>query len=119
MRELTVTESAYLDDNGEHEEGAVAVETTIGELADVFKAGTQCGTIGNACFCAMSVFSDRLVRGWFDPQSYPNPTMCGMVHVQCDEPEAEQLSALAAGSEGSLRPDGPSQWPEFYVFEIE
>jgi len=123
MRNLTPEEiDEALDDNGEADEGCVAVEATIGELA-LAKTGTSCGHTGNTAFNALSIlFPDnatRLVRGWFDSR---DNTLCGMIHIQCqDEELAERISntAYEAGNGGSLRPAGPSLWEGFWEFENE
>ena len=133
MRKLTQKEiDVALDDNSEADEGCVAVEATIGELA-LANIGTSCGHTGNTAFSALSVmFPDnatRLVRGWLDAS---DNTMCGMIHIQCHEPYkafdkdyaeelAERISnaVYEAGGGGSLRPDGPSLWEGFWEFENE
>lgn len=65
VRNLLIEETSELDDNGESEEGAVAVEVTIQELADM-DAGTCCGTCGNSCFKALAAkgYGHRKCRGW-------------------------------------------------------
>jgi hypothetical protein len=80
MRNLLQEEvDQALDDNGESENGCVAIEATIGELVSM-SVGTSCGHVGNTAFVALGVlFPDnmiRLVRGWFDSKDY---TMCGMM----------------------------------------
>lgn len=123
MRILTQEEiDLALDDNGEFEEGCIAVEATLNELA-LKNTGTSCGIDGNIAFVALGcLFPDnitRLVRGWYDSR---DNTFMGMIHIQCDnENMAEKISEVAheAGNGGSLRPDGPSLWEGFWEFENE
>jgi hypothetical protein len=123
MRNLTHEEiDQKLDCNGEDGEGYVPIEATISELA-LNGTSTTCGTKGNTAFVALGVmFPDnatRLVRGWY---CAADNTMCGMIHIQCeDEYTAERISEVAyeAGNGGSLRPSGVSLWPSFYEFENE
>jgi hypothetical protein len=123
MRNLTDKEIDFaLDDNGEKDEGCVAIEASIGELA-LKETGTSCGHVGNTAFIALGVlFSDnatRLVRGWYDLK---DNTLCGMIHIQCEDDDlAERISETAyeIGKGGSLRPSGKSLWSGFYEFENE
>jgi len=127
MRNLTQEEiDVALDDNGEKDEGCVAIEASIEELA-LKETGTSCGHTGNIAFAALRVLfsvtspdsSTRLVRGWYDPD---DNTMCGMIHIQCEnETIAERISEVAyeSGNGGSLRPSGVSLWRGFYEFENE
>jgi hypothetical protein len=121
MRDLTGQEiDLALDDNSEAENGCIAIEATLGELA-LKGTGTSCGHLGNTAFISVALmFSDnamRLVRGWYDPK---DNTMCGMIHIQCDNEElADCISEAAGGNGGSLRPDGPSLWEGFWEFENE
>jgi hypothetical protein len=123
MRNLTDEEIDFaLDDNGEKDEGCIAIEASIGELA-LKETGTSCGHVGNTTFIALGVlFPDnatRLVRGWYDPK---DNTMCGMIHIQCENNDvADRISEVAynIGNGGSLRPSGESLWPGFYEFENE
>jgi hypothetical protein len=66
---------------GEKEEGCIAIEVSIGELA-LKNTGTSCGHVGNTAFVALgAMFPDkatRFVRGWYDPK---DNTMCGMIHL--------------------------------------
>jgi hypothetical protein len=67
MRNLAAEETYALEDNGESSDsGAIAVEATVQELADL-GAGTECGTIGNTCFKALAAkgYGHRKCRGWF------------------------------------------------------
>jgi hypothetical protein len=67
MRNLAAEETYALEDNGESSDsGAIAVEATVQELADL-GAGTECGTIGNTCFKALAEkgYGHRKVRGWY------------------------------------------------------
>jgi len=65
MRNLNADEMDILDDNGESEEGAIGIEITIQELADM-EAGTCCGKTGNTCFKALAShrYGHRKCRGW-------------------------------------------------------
>jgi hypothetical protein len=105
-----------LDDNGEPDEGCVAMEFSMMELANRH-VGTLCGTVDNECFIEVAKsFPDRMIRGWYD---HEEKVMCGMVHIQCTEEESETIENLAEHAEGSLRPNGESLWEGFYEFEIE
>lgn len=121
MRDLTQEEiNLALDDNGEQEEGCIAIEATILELAQN-NTGTSCGIMGNDAFNAIKdlLSNPCLVRGWYDPKEN---TMCGMIHIQCDSMElAERISEVAyeLGNGGSLRPSGQSLWKTFFEFENE
>lgn len=115
MRDLTQDEiDLALDDNGEADEGCIAVESSTTELATK-KTGTCCGYDGNHCFDALP--SGRLVRGWYDPK---DNVFVGMVHIECTtDEEADRIEELASNAEGSLRNSGSSLWEGFYEFEIE
>lgn len=123
MRHLTQEEIDFaLDDSGESEEGYIAIEASIRELAQK-KVGTSCGHSGNTAFAALGEVlrnDDTItVRGWFDTS---DNTMCGMIHIQCPNDEIAEMMSEAAyeiGSGGSLRPEGKSLWEGFYEFEIE
>jgi hypothetical protein len=123
MRRLTKEEIEFaLDDNGESEEGCIAVESSILELSNE-KVGTCCGMEGNSAFTALCVIFlkddlTRLVRGWYDKK---DKVMCGMVHIQCEnEKMAEKISEAAHDiGDGSLRVNDRSRWEGFYEFEIE
>lgn len=67
MRNLTAEEiDKALDDNGEPEDGFVAIEARVEELAAI-GAGTACGKVGNHCFVALAAkgYGKRMCRGWF------------------------------------------------------
>jgi hypothetical protein len=115
MRPLTLEEiNQALDDNGEPDEGCIAIEISMEELVEK-GTGTTCGHDGNHCFDALP--KGRLVRGWYDAR---DNTMMGMIHIQCTSAdEAEQIEELAGNAEGSLRSDGPSLWEGFWEFENE
>ena len=114
MRDLTQEEiDLALDDNGESEEGCIAIESTTTELA-AKKTGTCCGIVGNHCFTALP--PGRLVRGWYDPK---DNVFMGMIHIECTEDESERIEELAGEAEGSLRASGSSLWNGFCEFEIE
>ena len=119
MRDLTQVEiDVALDDNGEADEGCVAIETTVGELA-ALGAQTVCGESGNCCFAELAKqgFADRFARGWF---YRAENEVWGMFHIECaDEAEAEAISEIAYEGGGSLRPSGKSLWGGFWEFEIE
>lgn len=119
MRKLTEKEIDILEDNGESED-CIAVEGSIKELAAA-QIGTCCGIKGNTTFAALKDEfggnSTRLVRGWFDSS---DNTMCGMIHIQCeDEDEAERIELTAEENRGSLRVNRRSSWNGFYEFENE
>ena len=123
MRNLTQEEiDLALDDNGEKDEGCIAIEASIKELASK-GTGTSCGLLGNDAFNALGkIFNDTstcMVRGWYDSN---DNTMCGMVHIQCENDDVAEMISTAAydlGNGGSLRPSGVSLWPGFYEFEVE
>lgn len=105
-----------LEDNGERDEGCVPIMGFVAELADK-QIGTLCGTVDNKCFVEIAKqFPGRPVHGWYDKE---DKVMCGMIHIKCEEEEAQAISSLAGNTGGSLRPNGHSQWPGFYEFEIE
>lgn len=119
MRKLTQEEIDILEDNGESKD-CIAVEGSIKELA-LTHVGTSCGTEGNTTFAALEDEfggnGSRLVRGWFDPS---DNTLCGMIHIQCeDEDEAERIELTAEENGGSLRVNRRSPWVGFYEFENE
>jgi predicted DNA-binding WGR domain protein len=111
-----------LDDNGESEDGLFAIETTVDDLA-ANGIGTSCGRVGNTCFTQVKKagFGARKCRGWYDDGSrHDEKAVCGMFHIECSsDAEAEKIGNVAGVGHGSLRPEGPSLWKGFYVFEIE
>jgi hypothetical protein len=120
MRNLTNEEiEQALDDNGEPDEGCIAIEASVEELSDQ-GVGTLCGLEGNTAFSDLVIegFRDRQCRGWY---CYSDRVVMGMFHIQCkDDEEAQRISDVVfQGSGGSLRPNGPSGWLGFYEFEIE
>lgn len=116
MRKLTLDETdKFLDDNGETDEGAIAIETTIKELIKL-NAGTTCGRHKNKCFVGLSKFSDRIVKGWYLEK---HKEMMGMIHIQCNQTEAKEIDDLAFKYNGSLRENGESLLDGFYEFENE
>ena len=122
MRDLTEQEiEMALDDNGESEEGAIAVETTVGELSQV-GAGTVCGRVGNKAWEALAErFGNRRVRGWHyrDDRDIAGNNMTGMIHIEAMKKESWSISSLAEEEDGVLRPNGKSLWPGFFEFENE
>lgn len=105
----------FLDYNGESDEGAIAVATTIKDLS-LLNVGTDCGKLNNACFTGMGKFSNRKIKGWLLADE---AVMMGMIHIQCDESEAKEIERLAEYNGGSLRASGPSLLNGFYEFENE
>lgn len=104
MRHLTQEEIDFaLDDNGESEEGCIAIEASIIELAQK-NIGTSCGHSGNTAFAALGkvIHDDNtiMVRGWFDTR---DSTMCGMVHIQCPNDEVAEMMSEAAYELGGGR----------------
>jgi hypothetical protein len=124
VRGLTKEEIAVLDWSSDMEQSAIAVETTIAELAEV-DAGTDCGMVGNSCFryLAEKGYKHRKCRGWFipGPSVYGDkPVVTGMFHIKIQTEEtAKKVERLAAKGGGSLRFDGESEWDGYMVFEIE
>lgn len=120
MRRLTDEEIEFgLDDNGESEEGAIAIEATIQELADK-GASTSCGKPGNKCFNDLvdCGYGHRKCRGWLVNDD--NPEVLGMFHIKIQtDKTAEKISEIAGGAGGSLRFDGDSAWEGYKEFEIE
>ncbi len=109
MKELTQDEiNKFLDDNGESDEGAVAVQTTIKELI-MLNAGTTCCGIG--CFGKAIKFHDREVKGWCIQE---NMEMMGMIHIECNEKEAGLLEMVIG-----IRSNGESLLNGFWEFEDE
>lgn len=108
----------FLDDNGEAEDGCVAIEATIGELAKC-DVGTLCGTIGNKAFANSELvarFGKRVVKGWFLKEEN---SLMGMIHIECNGNEARRIETLISQSNGSLRPNGKSLLDGYYEFENE
>lgn len=148
MRNLTQEEIDFaLDDNGEKEEGAVAIEATVQELADL-ECGTCCGSHGNKTFKALvdKGYGHRKCRGWYlekppgitdehwkthvwnvggsepltDELRNPPPVVMGMFHIKVQtEKTGEKISRIAGDAHGSLRYSGESLWEGFKEFEIE
>ena len=109
MEKLTLTEIVqFLDNNGELDEGAIAIKTTIKELI-MLNAGTTC--CGKSCFGKAIAFHDREVKGWYIQK---DKEMVGMIHIQCTEKEAEILE-IAIG----IRSNGESLLNGFWEFEDE
>ncbi len=118
MRILDLNELSFLEDNGEQQDGAIPIETTVQELADL-KAGTCCGSIGNQAFNALANFgyNYRICKGWFDKKEN---VVLGMFHIQSDsEEDAECISTIVSEVHGSLRFNDKSKLPGFMEFEIE
>ena len=119
MRNLTQQEIyEALADNGEEEEGCIAIETTIGELANL-GASTLCGITGNNCFQTLADkgYDKRKCRGWYD---LVTKDVCGMFHIKIQtDKTAEKISSMAGEAGGSLRYSGDSLWNGFKEFEIE
>ena len=65
MRHLLDSELYALDDNCDSEDGAIAFEATVKELADL-DTGTACGSVGNSCFKALDDhgYGSIMCRGW-------------------------------------------------------
>ncbi len=143
MRNLTAQEiEQALDDNGESEEGCVAIEATVQELADL-NAGTCCGGFGNLTFKALADkgYGKRKCRGWYDAKPVPmtqadwesiqgegevpadamsRPEVVGMFHIKIQtDKTAEKVERIAASVHGSLRFNGDSMWDGYKEFEIE
>lgn len=119
MRNLADIEiDGALDDNGELEDGAVAIEATVQELADL-GVGTYCGCVGNKTFKALADkgYGHRKCRGWFISK---DSVVDGMFHIRIQtDKTAENVSRIAADAGGSLRFSGDSMWDNFKEFEIE
>ena len=138
MRKLTEEEiKQALEDTGETDEGAVAVETTIQELADL-GAGTYCGTIGNTCFKALADkgYGHLKCRGWYLTATWAlpqkelpgliqgyregNPAVMGTFHIEAqDALKVEDVENIVSEAQGSLRSGGKSKWDGFVEFEVE
>ena len=125
MRNLTPEESATaLDDNGEAEEGCVAVEATVAELAKL-GVSTVCGSSDNRAFQELSAegYGKRRCRGWYLAKDLSktgnDQTVWGMFHIEVSEEEAERAERVVSRAGGSLRASGPSLWNGFHEFEIE
>lgn len=119
MRNLTIEEiEEALDDNGETEDGCIAIEATVQELSDL-KVGTTCGTKGNSCFVKLAEkgYAHRKCRGWFDEKTKEIVGMCH-IKIQTDK-TAEKIEKIAAEAGGSLRFNGDSLWEGYKEFEIE
>lgn len=126
MRNLTTEEIAEaLDDNGESEEGCVAVEATVDELADL-NVRTVGGKDDNHAFqeLADAGFGKRKCRGWYlskdiSKEGGNDQTVWGMFHVAVSEEHADKVERIAVRAGGSLRLSGPSLWKGFFEYEIE
>lgn len=104
MRSLTEAELEQLDDNGEGEDGATAIETTVGELAKL-GAGTVCGTRQGTPWAALEAagFGERRVRGWYFADGLlddAQPLMGGMIAIE------------GGSAEGNTEPEDPDFPPE-------
>ena len=119
MRDLTQEEiNTALDDNGEKEEGCIAIETTVQELADL-GVGTCCGHTGNQVFKVLADkgYKHRKCRGWYDESG---KVVVGMFHIKIQtDNTAEKIENIASKAGGSLRLNGDSLWEGFKEFEIE
>lgn len=119
MRKLTGEEiEEALDDNGEAEEGCVAIEATVRELADL-GIGTCCGGQGNKTFQSLADkgYEHRKCRGWFDEKE---KEVVGMFHIKIQtDKTAEKIERIAGEARGSLHFSGESRWDGFKEFEIE
>ena len=126
MRNLTTEEIAEaLDDNGESEEGCVAVEATVDELADL-NVRTVGGKDDNHTFqeLADAGFGKRKCRGWYlakdiSKEGGQDQTVWGMFHVAIAEEHADKVERFAKRAGGCLRLNGPSLWKGFFEYEIE
>jgi hypothetical protein len=126
MRNLTTEEIAEaLDDNGESEEGCVAVEATIEELADL-NVRTICGANDNRVFGELAErgYGKKRCRGWYlakdaSKEGGLDQTVWGMFHIAVTEEDAEKVARIADKMGGSLRFSGPSLWKGFFEYEIE
>jgi hypothetical protein len=125
MTPMTPAEIALMDeDEAEmNSMGLYAMDTTIGELAQI-GAGTTCGTVGNTCFVGIASYSNgkyskRKVKCWIDTSLTP-PEVSGMVHIKIQtETTAEKIDDLATNFGGSLRYNDGSPFPGFIDFEVE
>jgi hypothetical protein len=131
MRNLTAEEiKQALDDNGESENGAVAIEATVKELADI-ETETACGKYGNKTFKALvdKGYEHRKCRGWFIDKSKLEmcgekdrnaPMVLGMFHIKIQtDKTAEKVEKIASDAGGSLRFNGDSLWEGYKEFENE
>jgi hypothetical protein len=129
MRNLTQEEiEEALDDNGEPEEGCVAIEATVQELADL-NVGTGCGKVGNQAFKVLADkgYGHRKCRGWFEENrdslsstKFFGGCVCGMFHIKIQtDKTAEKVERIVGAAGGSLRYSGDSLWEGFKEFEIE
>ena len=126
MRNLTPDEiAAALDSNGEAEEGCVAIEATVDELADL-NVRTVGGKDDNHTFqeLADSGFGRKKCRGWYlakdaSKEGGNDQTVWGMFHIAVSEEFADKMERLAKRAGGSQRLNGPSLWDGFFEYEIE
>jgi hypothetical protein len=130
MRFLTADEiEEAMDEDPQEalEEGEVAIEATIQELADL-GVETFCGSHGNKAFKALADkgYGKRKCIGWFFENPRPidgevrAPYIFGMFHIKIQTDEtAEKIQKIAGEAEGSLRYNGDSMWEGFKEFEIE
>jgi len=119
MRKLTQAEiDIALDDNGEKDDGAVAIEATVGELA-ALGVGTCCGRVGNKTFQVLADkgYQHRKCRGWFDEK---DKVVVGMFHIKIQtDKTAQKVEESVCSAGGSLRHNGDSMWGGYKEFEIE
>lgn len=117
MRDLLDEEVVKaLDDNGEADDGFIAVESDFEEL-DKYGASIVCGVSGNQPFAGLQRhFGNRKVRCWYNSDT---KEIMGMVHIEGREEEGEDIEDIA-GKEGvTLRYDRESAWDGFLEFENE
>jgi hypothetical protein len=126
MRNLTPKEiDAGLDNNGEPEDGFVAIEATVNELS-ALDVRTLYGDEENHVFQELAEhgFGSRRCRGWYLAKDTTDSGLCdqtvaGMFHIVVADEEAEKVARIAKRAGGMLRPVGASMWDKFYEFEIE
>jgi len=129
MRFLTADEIEAMDGDPQDalENGEVAIEATIQELADL-GVGTACGHVGNKAFKALADkgYGKRKCRGWFCKNPIPingqteDPYVNGMFHIKIQtDKTAEKIERISGEAGGSLRYEGDSSWEGFKEFEIE
>jgi hypothetical protein len=113
---LNENEVSLLEDNGESEDGFLAVKTDF-ETLNQLGVSTTCGRTGNLAFGnLLESIGNRKVIGWFNPD---DKEICGMIQIEGKEDEGEKIEDEAWKKGAILRFSGLSQFPGFLEFENE
>jgi hypothetical protein len=112
---LNEADSSHLTDQGEAEDGFLAVKTDFENLANL--GITLTDDIGEGVFASLKEsLGNRSVIGWFDVD---NREMTGILQIEAKEEELGVIEDTAWNNGAVLRFSNLSEFPGYLAFEAD